>query len=109
MNETTTPLSPNPTDAKNGAPTSRSRRDVLLRVRGGEREAGSRLSPGSPSPKQRERGSGGEDNSPDSTHSLLSADAVSLRLGERDVLRDVNLALNPGEVVGLIGPNGAGK
>ncbi len=40
---------------------------------------------------------------------LLDFEGVSLRLGERDVLRRVSLSLAGGEVVGLVGPNGAGK
>ena len=31
------------------------------------------------------------------------------RLGSRQVLFDVNLAIGPGEIVGLFGENGAGK
>ena len=30
-------------------------------------------------------------------------------IGKQHVLRDVNLAIGDGEVVGLLGPNGAGK
>ncbi len=40
---------------------------------------------------------------------LLRAVQVSYRAGDADLLHDVSLALNGGEVVGLIGPNGAGK
>ena len=39
----------------------------------------------------------------------LLIDAVTIRLGGRDVLRDVCLTIARGEVVGVTGPNGAGK
>ncbi len=35
--------------------------------------------------------------------------AATLRLGARTVLSDVELAIRPGEFVGVLGPNGAGK
>ncbi|HXD46411.1 MAG TPA: ATP-binding cassette domain-containing protein [Pseudolabrys sp.] len=34
---------------------------------------------------------------------------ATLRIGGRTVLRDVSLAVRPGEFVGVLGPNGAGK
>src|SRR5512147_3269387 len=40
---------------------------------------------------------------------LLRASQVSYRVGEAELLRNISLTLNGGEVVGLIGPNGAGK
>ncbi len=40
---------------------------------------------------------------------LLKLDGVGVRLGGREVLRDVSLTVHPGEFTGLIGPNGAGK
>lgn len=40
---------------------------------------------------------------------LLQARNVTLHLGERKLLDDINLTLSTGEVVALIGPNGAGK
>ncbi len=39
----------------------------------------------------------------------LRAEAVSLRRGRRWVLREVSLALGPGELLAVVGPNGAGK
>ena len=40
---------------------------------------------------------------------LLDASGVSFAYGDKPVLRDVRVALAPGEVVALIGPNGSGK
>ena len=40
---------------------------------------------------------------------LLRLDGVGVRLGGREILRDVSLSIRPGEFTGLIGPNGAGK
>jgi zinc/manganese transport system ATP-binding protein len=40
---------------------------------------------------------------------LLTLDRVGVRLGGRQILRDVSLAVNSAEFTGLIGPNGAGK
>ncbi len=40
---------------------------------------------------------------------VLSARKVGFRYGERDVLRDVDIDLFPGEVTILLGPNGSGK
>jgi zinc/manganese transport system ATP-binding protein len=40
---------------------------------------------------------------------LVRLDHVGVRLGGREVLRDVSLAIGPGQFTGLIGPNGAGK
>jgi iron complex transport system ATP-binding protein len=42
-------------------------------------------------------------------HLALRARGVSVTLGGRAVLRDVDLRANPGEVLALLGPNGAGK
>jgi lipopolysaccharide export system ATP-binding protein len=39
----------------------------------------------------------------------LSADGLVKRYGDKDVVRDVSLGVQPSEVVGLLGPNGAGK
>ncbi|MBW1647023.1 MAG: LPS export ABC transporter ATP-binding protein [Deltaproteobacteria bacterium] len=39
----------------------------------------------------------------------LRLENLSKRYGDRRVVKDVNLALDRGEVVGLLGPNGAGK
>ncbi|HEY5317967.1 MAG TPA: ABC transporter ATP-binding protein, partial [Solirubrobacteraceae bacterium] len=40
---------------------------------------------------------------------LLSCEHVTVRRGEREVVRDVSAALRVGELVALLGPNGAGK
>jgi lipopolysaccharide export system ATP-binding protein len=39
----------------------------------------------------------------------LHASALCKTYGTRDAVRDVRLAVAPGEIVGLLGPNGAGK
>ncbi|MHB0773953.1 ABC transporter ATP-binding protein [Bradyrhizobium sp. 1.29L] len=40
---------------------------------------------------------------------LFSCSGISLDLGGREILRDINLHVHAGEVLGIIGPNGAGK
>jgi ABC-type sulfate/molybdate transport systems ATPase subunit len=40
---------------------------------------------------------------------LLRSEHVSVRRGEREVVRDVSVELRVGELVALLGPNGAGK
>ncbi len=40
---------------------------------------------------------------------VLTFDAVTVRLGGRPILRELDLAISCGEVVGITGPNGAGK
>jgi ABC-2 type transport system ATP-binding protein len=39
----------------------------------------------------------------------IRADGLSKRYGNVDALRDLDLEISPGEVVGYLGPNGAGK
>jgi len=41
--------------------------------------------------------------------SLIAAQGISVRLGGADVLRQVSLTINPGEIVTILGPNGSGK
>lgn len=43
------------------------------------------------------------------TPGLFSCSGISLDLGGREILRDINLHVHAGEVLGIIGPNGAGK
>ncbi|MFT6791927.1 MAG: zinc transport system ATP-binding protein [Cellvibrionaceae bacterium] len=40
---------------------------------------------------------------------LIRAEAISLKDGNQELLRDINLSIHPGEIITLIGPNGAGK
>jgi len=43
------------------------------------------------------------------TSPLLYTEGLTKSFKKRVVVRDLSMALNPGEVVGLLGPNGAGK
>ncbi|MBT7304243.1 MAG: ABC transporter ATP-binding protein [Victivallales bacterium] len=45
----------------------------------------------------------------DDAHPALVCEGLCKRYGQHDVLRDVSLQLNAGQVFGLLGPNGAGK
>jgi lipopolysaccharide export system ATP-binding protein len=40
---------------------------------------------------------------------MLKAENLRKSYGKRDVVRNVSMSVNPGQVVGLLGPNGAGK
>jgi ATP-binding cassette subfamily F protein 3 len=46
---------------------------------------------------------------PRSGRTVLEAERVELRIGERELLHDATFALERGEHVALVGPNGAGK
>lgn len=43
------------------------------------------------------------------TDALLSLEKLSVRVGRRNIIDQINLDLQAGEIVTLIGPNGAGK
>lgn len=43
------------------------------------------------------------------TQPSVAIEALSMRFGDNTVLRDVDLAVHPGQFVALIGPSGAGK
>src|ERR1017187_5008038 len=55
------------------------------------------------------RGQQDLERAPVVTAGLLRLDGVGVRLGGREILRDVSLTIRAGEFAGLIGPNGAGK
>jgi ABC-type multidrug transport system ATPase subunit len=40
---------------------------------------------------------------------MIRGENISLKLGEKTILRDISLVVDPGEFVVLLGPNGAGK
>lgn len=40
---------------------------------------------------------------------VIAAHGLSVRLGGHMILRDVNVGINPGEIVTIVGPNGSGK
>lgn len=40
---------------------------------------------------------------------IISAKAVGKKFGRSEVLKDIDLTVSKGEIIGLIGPNGAGK
>ena len=40
---------------------------------------------------------------------MLQAEAVTVRIGERALVLEIDIAIRPGEVLGILGPNGAGK
>jgi zinc/manganese transport system ATP-binding protein len=46
---------------------------------------------------------------PHTAEEILNVEGVTVRLGGREVLKDVGFTIRPGEFTGLIGSNGAGK
>jgi ABC-2 type transport system ATP-binding protein len=45
----------------------------------------------------------------DDANMMLNIEKLNKSYGKRQVLRDLNLHIQPGEIYGLLGPNGAGK
>ncbi|MGB0958270.1 MAG: ATP-binding cassette domain-containing protein, partial [Litorivicinus sp.] len=43
------------------------------------------------------------------TQHALTAHGLAKRYGKRQVVKDMSVRVEPGEIVGLLGPNGAGK
>ena len=41
--------------------------------------------------------------------SLIAADHICIRFGADEVLHDISLTVQPGEIVTILGPNGSGK
>ena len=41
--------------------------------------------------------------------SLIATEHLAVRLGGREVLHDIDMAIEPGEIVTIVGPNGSGK
>lgn len=46
---------------------------------------------------------------PDEAHGRIELRGASLRIGEALLLREIDLAIAPGEIVGIVGASGAGK
>jgi len=43
------------------------------------------------------------------SQAIIDLQHLAKKFGNQAVLKDINLTVNPGEIVGLIGPSGAGK
>jgi ABC-2 type transport system ATP-binding protein len=51
----------------------------------------------------------GHEHDPNPNHLRVAADSLSKTFGDAEVIRSVDLTVEPGQIVGLIGPSGCGK
>jgi len=54
-------------------------------------------------------GAGNPVKQPAPAEPIISTRALTVRAGEREILRNINLSIQPRQVFGIIGPSGAGK
>lgn len=60
-------------------------------------------------PKQKSAGTESSTSRSATENSVVSINNLSVHIGKKPVLNDINLEIMPGQVTALLGPNGAGK